>query len=338
MIIDLGKFIREERPFWKALERILDRLESDAEYKLDLDGVKRFHYLYQRASGDLAKIATFAAEPETHRYLESLVSRAYAEIHETREKPHRLSVLHWFFKTLPRTFRRHITAFWLSASITLVGFVFGGMAMALDPAAKKVILPFQHLQGSPTERVLQEERATRDRLEGVKMTGASGYWTHNTKVSIFTMALGATYGIGTIMLLFYNGIILGAVSIDYMLVGETRFLLAWLMPHGVVEIPAILLAGQAGLILGGTLIGRKKRIPLRMRLREVSGDLVTLVFGVSLMLTWAGFIEAFLSQYHEPVLPYSVKIGFGAVEFVLLIAFFGLSGSKGELRERPEKS
>jgi uncharacterized membrane protein SpoIIM required for sporulation len=100
------------------------------------------------------------------------------------------------------------------------------------------------------------------------------------------------------------------------------------MPHGVIEIPAILIAGQAGLILALALIGWGKRTSLRMRLREVSRDLVTLIFGVGLLLIWAGFIEAFLSQYHEPVIPYDAKIAFGLVELILLTLFLAKSGSK----------
>ena len=46
------------------------------------------------------------------------------------------------------------------------------------------------------------------------------------------------------------------------------------------------------------------------------------------MLVWAGFIEAFLSQYHEPVIPYSLKIGFGVVELILLILFLSKSGKE----------
>jgi uncharacterized membrane protein SpoIIM required for sporulation len=102
------------------------------------------------------------------------------------------------------------------------------------------------------------------------------------------------------------------------------------MPHGVVEIPAILIAGQAGLVLALALIGWGKRTPLRTRLREITGDLTTLIFGVALMLVWAGFIEAFLSQYHEPVIPYNVKIAFGGVELVLLYVFLSKSGRSGE--------
>ena len=76
-----------------------------------------------------------------------------------------------------------------------------------------------------------------------------------------------TWGIGTIIVLFYNGVILGAVAVDYIRAGQTKFLLGWLLPHGVIEIPAILIAGQAGLLLAAALIGRGNRDPLRKRLR-----------------------------------------------------------------------
>ena len=121
--------------------------------------------------------------------------------------------------------------------------------------------------------------------------------------------------------------ILGAVSVDYIHAGQTKFLMGWLMPHGVIEIPAILIAGQAGLLLALALIGRGTRAPLNARLREISGDLATLIGGVGVMLVWAGFIEAFLSQYHEPVISYEVKIAFGFVELILLFLFLAKSGT-----------
>ena len=91
-------------------------------------------------------------------------------------------------------------------------------------------------------------------------------------------------------------------------------------------IPAILIAGQAGLMLALALIGRGQRLPLKARLRDVSHDLVTLIFGVGLLLVWAGFVEAFLSQYHEPLIPYSAKIVFGLIELILLFLFLAKSG------------
>lgn len=326
MIINLQKFIIEERPYWSELEAVLDRLEKKPEYKLTLGHLERFHYLYQRASADLAKISTFSAEPNTRLYLESLVGRAFGEIHETREKPHRLRPLHWFFTTFPQTFRKHIRAFWISLLAIGVGAAFGGFTIIVDSSTKQILLPFSQLQGDPSERVKKEEDVAADRLKGAKTTFSSFLMTHNTKVAIFTLALGVTWGIGTLIMLFYNGVILGAVAVDYVLAGETSFLLGWLLPHGAVEIPAILLAGQAGIVLAGALIGWGKPISLRMRLRKISNDLVTLIFGVALMLLWAGIIEAFFSQYHEPVMPYAVKILFGVFELIILALFLGRAG------------
>lgn len=328
MIIDLPRFVAAERPHWAELEKILATLEAEPNLRMNLEQLRRFHYLYERAAADLAKITTFSSEPETRRYLESLIARAYGEIHETRQKQQRLSPLKWFFQTLPQTFRRHVRAFWLSLAVTIAGCAFGGFAIAFDPSSKPVLMPFEHLMGNPSERVAREESAQRDRLAGSKSSFSAMLMTHNTRISIFTMALGMTWGIGTMISLFYNGVILGAVAVDYVRAGQTKFLLGWLLPHGVIEIPAILIAGQAGLLLAGALIGRGRRDTLGVRLREVTPDLVTLIFGVGLMLVWAGFIEAFLSQYHEPVIPYIVKIIFGLVELTLLCFFLSKSGKK----------
>jgi hypothetical protein len=49
---------------------------------------------------------------------------------------------------------------------------------------------------------------------------------------------------------------------------------------------------------------------------------------VALMLVWAGIIEAFFSQYHEPVMPYQIKIAFGVFELMILALFLGRAGRK----------
>lgn len=334
MIIDLERYIAAEKPFWDELETLLDRMERDVAFTLDLAGVQRFHYLYQRASADLARIDGFAAAPEFRRYLEALVARAFGEIHETRERPHCFAPRAWLFGTFPRTFRRHIRQFQLSLAITIVGCLFGGAALFLDPADKEVLLPFQHLMDTPTERVAKEEQGVNKRLDSGKLSFSSYLMTHNTQVSIGCMASGLTFGIGTLLLLFFNGVILGAVVFDYVAAGKTIFLAGWLLPHGVIEIPAILLAGQGGLILANALIGRASGLPLAQRLRLVWNDLVTLMGGVGIMLVWAGLIEALFSQYHEPILPYPLKIGFGVAEFLLLILFLSRAGSRDSADSR----
>lgn len=345
MIIDLERFAAAERPYWRELEQWLDRLERDGGHRFDLAGAERFYYLYQRACADLSRLATFSAEPELRRHLERLVARAYGELHDSSREPAIPGAAaggdgdgssniwrragRWFGRTFPQTVRRHTRALALAALVTLIGMAFGAFGLLIDEEAKEVMLPaqFNHLAGRPSERVAKEE-ARRDgrHLADRKATFSTSLMANNIRVSILTMSLGLTWGIGTIVELFYNGVILGAVGCDYVRDGQSVFLLGWLLPHGSVEIPSIVLAGQAGLMLGGAVIGWGRRERLRERLRAVAPDLATLIGGVAVLLVWAGVVEAFFSQYHEPVLPYALKIGFGVVQAVGLGVFLVFAG------------
>ena len=328
MLIDVPRFVESEKAYWQELEHILSRLEIQPDHRMDLVEMRRFHYLYERASSDLAKISTFAAEKEIRRYLETLVARAYGEIHEARKKPHRLAPIQWFFNSFPQTFRKHSGAFALSCLLMLAGSGFGAVAIAFDREAKEILMPFSHLQMDPSERVRLEEESKTDRLTGQKASFSSFLMTHNTKVSILLLAMGMTFGVGVVILLFYNGVILGSVCMDYILAGETKFLAGWLLPHGAIEIPAILIAGQAGFLVAKTLIGSGNRMSMKARFRQISSDLTTLAGGFACLLIWAGIVEAFLSQYHEPVIPYWGKIAFGSLELLLLFLFLSRSGQR----------
>ncbi len=328
MIIDLERFVSEERKYWEALEKMLAERERDPERRWPLKQVLTLHELYQRCSADLAKVATFSGEPDLRRYLETIVGRAYSEIHAAQDKGRQWALWRWFSQTFPQTFRRRIAAFWLACAVTVGGIVFGAAALKFDPDAKRSIMPFPGLLEDPADRVKREESAKNDRLTGVKSTFAAQLMTHNTQVTFFTMALGITWGVGTVVSLFYNGLILGAVAFDYMHAGQWQFLFGWILPHGAVEIPAILLGGQAGFLLASALIGWGSRQTRRDRLRSIAPDLVNIIFGAALLLVWAGIVEAFLSQYHRPVVPYSVKMTFGLVEMAALTAFLSLAGRR----------
>lgn len=329
MIIDLPRFVSSERPHWTALEKSLDWFERNPDAKPSIDELRRFHELYQRASADLAKIAPLAAEADLRTYLEWLVSRAYAEIHEARDR-RKFRPWRWFTVEFPRTFRRHSQAFSLAVALTIGGSVFGALALRMDANAKSVIMPFEALQMSPAERVRREQELKGRQLAGQKSQFSADLMTHNTQVTFLTLALGMTFGLGTIAALFYNGVILGAVAFDYVHGGQSVFLLGWLLPHGVIEIPAIMVGGQAGFVIAYALIGWGSRISRVDRLRAISGDVVTLAGGAALMLVWAGIVEAFLSQYHEPVIPYGLKIAFGLVEAVLLTLFLTRAGANAK--------
>jgi uncharacterized membrane protein SpoIIM required for sporulation len=324
VIIDLARFVSAEQPYWDELETVLRRMEDNPEQRLALPEIERLHYLYERCSADLARLDTFSTEPRLREFLSSLVSRAYSEIHETRA-PLRLE---WrkLILAFPRAFRRHLGAFALSAAITLVGCAFGAFAVRQDAHSKAILIPFPGLMQSPAERVAQEEHARKDRLEGHKASFSAQLMTNNIRVTILALALGMTWGAGTVILLFFNGAILGAVAADYIAGGQAVFLSGWLLPHGSIEIPAILLGGQAGLLLAGALIGWGNPAPRTERFRAVAHDLVAIVGGAAVLLVWAGAVEAFISQYHQPVLPYSLKIAFGACELAALTAFLTWAG------------
>ena len=204
MIIDLQKFIEKEQPHWRELETMLRQLEYKAK-DLSLEDAKRFHYLYQRTSSDLARLNTFAVEPEMKVYLEGLVGRCYSQLHKGREQ-RVFRPLHWFRYTLPNTFRRHILAFLMAFGVTLLGSGFGGMALVIDDKAMDVVLPDMEYLRNPTKRVKMEEQKVG--YQGSKVSGSAWYFQNNTRVSITAMGLGATWGVGTIIILLLINLVL----------------------------------------------------------------------------------------------------------------------------------
>ena len=327
MIVHLERFLATEKPLWEELETELKRFDDDPFRKLGVHGAARFYFLYQRAASDLARLGELAGRPEIRAHLEHLVRRAYAEAHGQTQRG-RFSPREFLFSTFPVAFRRHIGAFLLASAITVSGVLFGAGAMLWDRDAKPVLMPFEQLMETPAQRVHREETAKTDRIGAMKSTFAAELITHNIKVSFFTLALGTTWGIGSIVTLFYNGVTLGAVAADYVAGGYAWFLFGWLLPHGVIEIPSILIAGQAGLLLGGALIGWGDATPRRERVRAIGGDLLALAGGLAVMLVWAGIVEAFLSQYHQPAVPYAAKIGFGIAELLLLTGWLTRAGRR----------
>jgi uncharacterized membrane protein SpoIIM required for sporulation len=329
VILDLDQFIRRERPFWEELERVVAQ-QADGGRLPGVEAARRFFYLYERAAADLARVQTFAAEPELRGYLEGLVGQAYARLHQRSGSAVRWRPLRWLTGVFPATFRRHAGAFWLALSLSLLGAAVGAWALARDPENKWLLVPaqFGHLQQSPTERVMEEEAQAERRvgeIGGAAPAFSTMLMTHNTKVALTALALGFLWGGFTCVLLFYNGVILGFVAYDYIADGQGEFLAAWLLPHGVPELTAIFIGGQGGLVLARAVIGHGTGVPLRQRLGLVRDDLATLAGGLAVMLVYAGVIEAFLSQYHGPHL-YRLKIGFGLMELVLMIGFFAVMG------------
>ncbi|MBV8895002.1 MAG: stage II sporulation protein M [Acidobacteriaceae bacterium] len=326
MIVNLEAFVARARPKWEELDKTLQRFEHDRFCRLSFEQSTRLFELYQHCAADLARLQE-SSQPELFEYLESVVARAYTHIHSVR-KPARVHPFRWLTQTLPQTFRRQFRAFVAATLLLVLGSGTGVLLLAIDPDAKSVLMPFPHLLNDPNERVKQEEKDKGKQLNGHQIAFSAYLVTHNISVAFLSMAAGMTFGLGTILMVFSNGVDIGAVCADYVHAGQGAFLAGWLLPHGVFEIPALLVASQAGFLLASALIGWRSRLSRAARLRHIAPDVYTLSMGAALMLVWAGLIESFISQYHAPVLPYSAKIGFALIELAFLIWFFTKAGTR----------
>lgn len=335
MILDLERFQAQARPRWCELESLLAALESRPDRRLDAAEAERLQELYAHAGADLNRVTHGALAPELRQYLERLVARAYAELYYA--PPARSEIWqprHWLriFTVFPETFRHQFRYFVLALLITILGCALGGLAVRYDPVSVNVLLPAAYLR-NPGERVHEEEQGLGRHPHSAQTEAAfSGQLIrHNIEVALLAAALGVTFGIGTALLLFENGVLLGAVAVHYTQQGFGWFMTGWLLPHGVFEIPSILIAGQAGFYLARLLLHRREDRNLRQSMREW----LVLVAGLAIMLGWAGLMEAFFSQHHAPVLPYQFKVAVGAAEFVLLTLYLLMIGRRQVGTETP---
>lgn len=326
MILNLERFRAQAQPRWKDLESLLSALESRPDRRLDSAEAEQLQQLYAQASADLNRVTHGALAPDLRQYLERLVARAYAELHYTPPTRSQLwQPRRWLriFTAFPESFRRQSRYFAMAALVTISGCTLGALAVRYDPASVDVLLPANYLR-NPGERVHEEEQgqARHSNSAQIEAEFSAQLIRHNIQVALLAAALGVTFGIGTALLLFENGVLLGAVAVRYTQQGFGLFMSAWLLPHGVFEIPSILIAGQAGFYLARLLLHRREDRNVRDSMREW----LILVAGLAMMLVWAGFMEAFFSQHHAPVLPYGFKVGVGLAELVLLTLYLLLIG------------
>jgi uncharacterized membrane protein SpoIIM required for sporulation len=328
MILDLERFQAQARPRWRDLESLLAALESRPDRRLNPGEAEQLQELYAKTAADLNRVTHGALAPELRQYLERLVGRAYAELYFA--PPARSDLWQprrWLriFTLFPETFRRHSRYFALAVLITLLGCAFGGLAVRYDPASVDVLLPADYLR-DPGHRVHEEEQGEGRHLHSTQTEAAfsAQLIRHNIEVALLAAALGVTFGIGTALLLFENGVLLGAVAVHYTRLGFGLFMTAWLLPHGAFEIPSILIAGQAGFYLARLLLRRREDRNVRQSMREW----LVLIAGLTMMLVWAGLMEAFFSQHHQPVLPYGFKVAIAAAELVLLTIYLLMIGRR----------
>src|SRR4051812_23840189 len=252
--MDLDTFIKGRRPEWRQLEEALARVEGSGLATLDDDQAVEFGRLYRRAASDLNQAQTFVSGDATQRYLNDLVARAYLAIYgKSRVDP--WAPLRYVFREYPRVFRRCLPQLGLATALFLAGTVFGYVASRYDAdVARSFLLPDMPTTQPPREG---EPDPTPLQTTGEFSAFSSRLFTNNVGVSLFAFALGITFGVGTAWLMFYNGVIMGALAAVFVEAGQFTAFATGVLPHGVLEIPACLIGGGAGFLLAQGVIGAR---------------------------------------------------------------------------------
>ncbi len=322
---DVNRFLSERRPDWDALEALLAQVEQRGLGTLGIEGARRFGKLYRSVSSDLIRARTELVDASVTDYLNDLVARAYARIHAGGGQRGR-HLLRFFLEGFPRLFREERRAIGLAALLIVAGGAVGATAVGVDPDALGVLIPEQHQAWTPDERVARD--TARGAQSGDTAAAfASFLFTHNIQVSFLAFALGITFGVGTVAVLFTNGVPLGALAMQYHQSGQDLFFWAWILPHGIPELTSIFIAGGAGLVLARGLLvpGRRRRTDaLVHEARRAS----RLVVGTMPVLVCAGLIEGTISQIHEPTIPYWLKLVFALLVGTGLYAWLLLAGRR----------
>lgn len=322
---DVNRFLVERRPDWEALEALLAQVEVKGQRSLGIEGARRFGKLYRSVSSDLIRARTELVDASVTDYLNDLTARSYAYVHAGSHERGR-HVLRFFIEGFPRLFREEWKAIALAGCLLLAGGAVGATAVAFDRDALGVLIPEQHRAWTPEERIAQDrERGAHSGDQAAQFS--SFLFTHNIKVSFLVFALGVTFGVGTVSVLFYNGVPLGALAMQYHEAGQGLFFWAWILPHGIPELTSIFIAGGAGLLLARGLLvpGRRTR---RDALVHEARRAARLVVGAMPILVVSGFIEGTVSQLHAPVVPYWLKLVFALLVGVGLYAWLLLAGRR----------
>lgn len=327
---DVNRFVQERGPSWSRLETLLIQAENDGLSSLHLQGARDLGKLYRAVSGDLIRARTELVNASVVDYLNDIVARSYAQLHASSGSgEHR--VRDFFLLRFPRLFRREWRVIALAAAVMFSGGGVGALCVGLDPEAQGALIPDDHQEHTPQERVEQEQSGEKKPSGDASVAFSGWLFTHNIEVSFLVFALGISFGVGTLALLFYNGVPLGALAMQYHAAHLDLFFWAWILPHGVAELTEVCIAGGAGLVIarGLWLPGRRTR---RDALVEEAKTAACLVLGGMPILVLAGVIEGTISQMHEPRMPYVAKLLFAALVAVGVYAFL-LRAGRSQQRE-----
>ncbi len=330
--MNIERFLAERRDVWTQLDVLLKRAED---VELSREEMHELVELYRRTCSDLNRARSYTANPEILGPLNQLTGRAYRFIYRAaHETPIWATFVKLVTREIPAAFRKERGAVLVAASALIAGMLFGALAILIDPSNGRRLVPPAFFSESPQQRVEKIERDAEriDDLGKAMYFGASLY-THNIKVAFLAFSLGGLTIVLGLVILFYNGVILGAVATMYVLDDVSVFFFAWVGPHGALELPAIIFGGAAGLVAGRALL-MPGDLSRGASLRRVLPSVWRMMIGAALTLVLAGLIEGSFSQFSAKTIPYPLKISVAELLFTGLISYLFLRRIGGEEREK----
>jgi uncharacterized membrane protein SpoIIM required for sporulation len=309
------RWFEKRKPYWSKLEKLLNQSDKDGLKSLSRSELQELSLLYRQTAADLAAIREDRSSMHFANYVNQLLVRA----HNTIYSGHRASpaaMFSFFWTAFPTTFRRNLNYFLFAVAIFVVAGLVGAVLTYQNPDFKVKVL------GPGMVETIDRHQMWTHSIVGIKPLASSAIMTNNMSVGFTTFAMGITGGLGTIYMMAFNGLLIGVIGMACWLAGMSSQLWSFVAPHGVLELPAIFIAGGAGLRIAHGLLfpGILSR---RDSLAKAGLEAVQLVLGTIPILIVAGLIEAFISPTGLPIY---LKFSMAGALLVLLSAYlFGVS-------------
>lgn len=290
------RFRQEREAEWQRLETLLRLAEAGRLRRLTDDDLLAIPLLYRNAIAALSIARATSLDQGLVLYLESLCTRAYFFVYGSR-----VSLAERLGHFLARGWPIAVRGLWretlAAALLTLLGGLVAFLMVQADPEWFHSIVPAGLAAGrDPDAPAALLRDSLYDSGGGHALsTFATFLFTHNARIAIMIFALGFAFGLPSVLLLAYNGAVLGAMVAVFTRHGLGFELGGWLLIHGVTELLAIILAGAAGLRIG--LAVAFPGAETRLHAAGLAGrQAATAMGGVVVMLLLAGALEGFGRQ------------------------------------------
>lgn len=326
------RFRDERQQSWRQLEGLVERAERGGLARLEAGELLSIPLLYRACASSLSVARSISLDANLVAYLESLASRAYFVVYGVRTG---LGTLAGRFVAcdFPATVRALLLPIALAAALLFGAAAAGWVITAADSAWFEAFVSEQAASGR-TPAATREELAQTlfDKPPpGEQLAAfASFLFGNNAGVGMLCFALGAAFGVPVVLLLIYNGLMLGAMCAVFAGKGLTVEFLAWLAIHGTTELTAVVICGGAGFHLAAAMIdpGRRSRLAA---LAAHGRNAAVLVLGAVLMFLLAAGLEGFGRQL---VTDTAIRAGVGGAMLAGWCAYFACCGRRRGARVR----